>query len=52
MNFLKDIFYLIEMIFLGIFVLIIEVPLLLVLGIIYVIYCFIELFKVLFKRCY
>lgn len=52
MEFIKNIFYFIEMLFIGIFVLIIEIPLLFILGIIYIIYCLYESLKVLFKRCY
>lgn len=45
MEFIKNIFYFIEMLFIGIFVLIIEIPLLFIFGIIYIIYCLYELIK-------
>lgn len=49
MNILKDTFYFIEMILLGIFFLIIEIPIMLIIGFAYIYYCIKELINFIIK---
>ena len=54
MEILKNIFYFIELVFIGLITILVELPMLMLLGLVYLGYCIWELVKFIFNeiRCY